>query len=85
MKGIPKIIEVKPLENMTLLVTFDNNIKKNYYVKQLVGKYPIFAELENEELFNLVHVECGGFGIAWTDEIDLSEYEIWENGIVINS
>ena len=40
MNGIPKIIDVKPLDNMTILVTFDNNIMKNYNLKKLINKYP---------------------------------------------
>ncbi len=81
MNGIPKIKEVKPLEDMMLMVTFDNNIKKKYDVKQLLSKYPIFNEIKNRAIFNLVHIDCGGYGVAWTDEIDISEYEIWNNGL----
>ena len=77
---VPRITDVKPLEDMNLMVTFDNNLEKKYDVKSLLDKYAVFEELKNEEIFNLVHVECGGFGIAWTDEIDLSRYEIWHNG-----
>lgn len=76
---VPRITDVKPLEDMNLMVTFDNNLEKKYDVKSLLDKYAVFEELKNEEIFNLVHVECGGFGIAWTDEIDLSRYEIWHN------
>ena len=83
MNGIPKIKDVKPLDDMILAVTFENNIKKNYDLKQLVDKYPVFNELKNKSVFNLVHVDCGGFGVAWTDEIDLSEYEIWNKGYEI--
>lgn len=50
-------------------------------VKPLTKKYDVFQQLQNKALFDLVRVDCGGFGIAWNDEIDLSEYEIWENGI----
>jgi hypothetical protein len=77
---VPRITDVKPLADMNLMVTFDNNFEKKYDVKSLLDKYAVFEELKNEEIFNLVHVECGGFGIAWTDEIDLSRYEIWHNG-----
>ncbi|MEI6603372.1 MAG: DUF2442 domain-containing protein [Clostridia bacterium] len=80
MKNIPRIIDVKPLENMVILVTFANNVTKNYDVKSLIERYPVFELLKNRNIFNMVHVECGGFGVAWTDEIDLSEYEIWEKG-----
>jgi hypothetical protein len=84
MNGIPRIKEVKPLDDMMLMVTFDNNIMKNYDVKKIIDKYPVFKELKNKNIFNLVHVDCGGYGISWTEEIDLSEYEIWDKGIQIS-
>jgi len=40
----------------------------------------VFKELENEELFNKVRVDLGGYGIIWNEEIDLSSEEIWANG-----
>ncbi|MEA1961421.1 MAG: DUF2442 domain-containing protein [Bacillota bacterium] len=78
---VPRIVHVKPLEELKLLVEFDDNTKKEYNVKRLLDKYEVFEKLKNKEVFNLVHVDCGGFGIAWTDEIDLSRYEIWHNGV----
>lgn len=78
-----RIQEVKPLDNMFLAVTFKNGILKKYDVKPLVQKYKIFKQLENKAIFDLAKVDCGGFGVAWTDELDLSEYEIWQNGITV--
>jgi hypothetical protein len=80
MNRIPNIKEVKPLDDLKLIVTFENNIKKKYDVKRLLDKYPVFGDLKSKHLFNLVHVDCGGYGIAWNDFIDLSKYEIWKNG-----
>ena len=80
MNGIPRIKDVKPLDDMMLMVTFDNNVVKRYDVKQIVNKFSAFEELRNKSIFDLVHVDCGGFGVAWTDDIDLSEYEIWNKG-----
>ena len=28
-----------------------------------------------------VKVDCGGYAICWDDEIDISEVELWDNGI----
>jgi hypothetical protein len=30
--------------------------------------------------FRAVRVDVGGYGISWSDSIDLSEYELWTNG-----
>jgi hypothetical protein len=27
-----------------------------------------------------VHVEPGGFAVAWGSSIDVSEYELWQHG-----
>jgi len=83
MKGIPRIKEVIPMNDLLLLVKFDDDTSKQYDVKPLLAKYPVFQALKNPELFKKVAVDCGGFGIAWNEEIDLSEYEIWNNGIEI--
>lgn len=31
----------------------------------------------------MARVEAGGYGISWSDELDLSEYELWEHGELI--
>ncbi len=80
MSIIPKIKLVKPMEDMILLVTFDNDVIKKFDIKSLIPKFPIYNRLKDEALFNSVQVDCGGYGIAWNDEIDISECELWENG-----
>ncbi|MBC7765420.1 MAG: DUF2442 domain-containing protein, partial [Hyphomonadaceae bacterium] len=70
---MPRIKDVKPLDDLMIMVTFANNVVKSYDVNKLINQYPVFEQLKNRAVFNLVHVDCGGFGIAWTDDIDLSE------------
>lgn len=79
-----KVKSVKPLENLCIAVIFENGIEKIYDVKQLFNNFEIYKELENEELFKLVKVDCGGYAISWNDEIDISEVELWENGVEKN-
>ena len=79
-----KVKDVKPLDDMKLFVSFENDVTKIYDVKQLIPEYPIYAELENKSLFNLVHVDCGGYAIAWNEDIDIPEVELWEGGIELN-
>lgn len=75
-----KVKEVKPLKNYILEITFFNEEIKYYDVSNLFEKWDIFNELrENKELFNKVKVDKGGYGISWSDEIDLSCDELWEN------
>ena len=74
----PKIKMVEVKENYILLVTFNNNIVKEYDCKLKLDSEP-FSVLKDKIIFNQVRVDAGGYGISWNDEVDLSEYEIWTN------
>lgn len=77
-----RVKDVTPLDNLTLSVLFVNGVRKKYDVKQLFAEFgPMFEPLrDNPALFKNVHVDCGGCGIAWNEDIDISECELWENG-----
>ena len=77
-----KVQRVTSLNNFTLLVTFKNQERKEYDVKPLFKKWDDFLPLEGDkELFGQVHVDAGGYGISWNDDIDLSCDELYFNGI----
>ena len=78
-----KVQDVLPLDNATLLVTFENGVKKKYDVKILFDSFENYKKLLDVNFFNNVKVDCGGYAICWDDEIDISEVELWENGIEI--
>jgi len=75
-----KVKSVEPLEDMILFVEFENGINKKYDVKQLIPQFSIYEDLKYNDLFKQVHVDCGGYAIAWNSDIDISECELWENG-----
>lgn len=76
-----KVSDVKPLKEYVLLVTFSDNSKKTYNVKQLFDKYQIFKALEYVKgLFEQVKVDTGGYGVSWNDDLDLSCDELYYNG-----
>ncbi len=77
----PKILSAQPLEDKKLRVKFANGIEKIYDCKPLIEKFEPFKALENEVLFKQVKVDAGGYGISWSDKLDLSEYELWVNAI----
>ena len=83
MKKIPKIKAVKTIGEALLLVTFESGIKKIYDCSSLLSR-PQFHLLASPAFFNAVHVDPGGYGISWSDDIDLSEYELWERGKAVN-
>lgn len=76
----PKIESVKALEDKKLLVTFQNGVQKVYHCAPLLD-LDVFQLLKNDAFFKAVKVDAGGYGISWNDDIDLSEYELWTNGV----
>lgn len=78
----PKVRSVKATDNHMLIVEFDNNQKKQYDVAPLLDK-EIFSPLKNTALFKSVRVEQGGWAVSWSDEIDLSEFELWSHGDIL--
>ncbi len=81
-----KIKNISPLPNFRLSVQFSEGITKIYDVKPLFERIPSFTELQNNlEEFYSVHVDVGGHGIVWSDELDLSCDELWERGTAVDT
>lgn len=79
MTKYPKVKSVIPSDNLHIIVTFDNDVIKKYDVSQLLSQFPDYEVLRSNDIFNLVHVDCGGYAVAWNDELDISECELWDN------
>ncbi|MBI5828878.1 MAG: DUF2442 domain-containing protein [Chloroflexi bacterium] len=78
----PTIKSVTPLKERRLLVTFVNGVQKVYDCHRVIN-LERFQLLKNEALFKAVTVDPGGYGVSWDDETDLSEYELWNNGVEV--
>jgi len=78
----PKILSVQALENKKLLVKFVNGIEKIYDCNPLLSM-DMFEVLKNDAFFKSVKVDSGCYGISWNDDTDLSEYELWTNGVEV--
>lgn len=76
----PRIKSVAPLEGKRLLVTFVNGVQKVYDCQRIMN-LERFGLLKYDAFFKAVTVDSGGYGISWDDEMDLSEYELWSNGV----
>ena len=63
-----EIIEVKPLENYNLLLTFENGEKRIKDMKPYLEK-GIFKKLKDKEFFKTVKILYGA--ISWNGEIEL--------------
>lgn len=62
------VIDVKPLENYKLFLTFENNEQKIFDVSPYleIGK---FVELKDKEIFNSVRISFDS--IEWSNQLDL--------------
>lgn len=77
---IPKIINVKPIaQEYSLIVFFNNGITKKVNLSKKLDE-ELYEDLKNKILFKQVRVDMGGYGISWNDDIDISEYELWQLG-----
>lgn len=81
-----KVKSVSALPDFKLSVQFSEGVTKIYDVTPLFDKWPMFAPLKvNPELFYTVEVDVGGYGIIWSDELDISCDELWANGEVVET
>ncbi|MFM9265199.1 DUF2442 domain-containing protein [Tychonema sp. BBK16] len=75
-----RIVSAKAIDDRTLMVKFTNLEIKKYEISKLLDD-PMFAPLINPGFFRNFTIEPGGYALVWNDEIDISEYELWQNGI----
>lgn len=80
----PKIIKIKiDSQHHKLMVLFDNGITKEVDFKEKLQE-DFYSDLNNKTLFEQAKVDSGGYGISWNDDIDISEYELWNIGKIID-
>lgn len=76
----PRIIEVKAMQDYSLLLTFSNNEKKMFDVKPYLNK-GIFTELKDAANFNSVKVFNGT--VLWQNDIDLCPDTLYIDSVTI--
>ena len=59
---------------------FSNGEKKSYDIGPLLH-IDSFSPLKNLPFFKSFCIEPGGVALSWGDRIDISEYELWKNGV----
>ena len=60
-----------------------NGVEKIYDCNPLLSM-EMFEVLKNDAFFKAIQVDSGGYGISWNDDADLSEYELWTNGVEVS-
>lgn len=74
----PRVINVKPEQNFTLMVTFTNGEQKSFDVKPYLG-IGMFKELKDESIFNSVKPFLGS--IQWSNGLDLCPDTLYLEGV----
>ena len=83
MEEIIKIKRICALADMKLLVEFQNGVTKIYDTKKLLKEYDFFEPLKDPEIFNMASVDYNGSAVIWNADMDVSEWELWTNGVEI--
>lgn len=75
----PRAVDVKPIEDYNLFVTFDNGEKKIYDVKPLI-KGDWFGQLKDINNFNSVRV--AGLSVEWAGGKDVCPDDLYYSSIL---
>jgi len=75
----PRIKSVEAKGDHLLVIEFEDSSRRIYDVAPLFKREP-FTLLQNPAFFKAVKVDSGGYAVCWSDDIDLSEYELWSRG-----
>jgi hypothetical protein len=75
------VIEVKPLEEFKLLLTFENKERRVFDVSPYL-KAGKFSELRDPSLFNTVRVKFDS--IEWSNSLDLDPELLYQESVKLN-
>lgn len=81
MKFPPRITGAQVLDNTTiLLIEFKNGEHREYDISQLFSE-PMFESLKKPNFLKSFVVAPGGAALVWNKDVDISENELWVNGV----
>ena len=76
--------KVRFLEDVVLEMTFQDGSIVRYDMSNMFSKYPQLKELRtNRQLFESGHLDPGGYGVIWNDDLDFDAMSIYEDGEVV--
>ncbi len=79
MQHYPKVRSVEPIPRKRLRVSFEDGSVRIYDCKPLLEE-PAFRHLNDDAFFRNVRPDPHGYGVAWNDDTDLAESELWLGG-----
>lgn len=78
----PTVIEVKPLEDYSLILRFDNGEERKFNVKPYIqGSW--YGMLEDKSYFR--SVKPNGFSVEWVDGQDLCPDELYYESSLVEA
>ena len=78
-----RALDLRFKDGTTLEVSFADGKVKQYDMRVLFTKYPQLCALEDRKLF--LSGRLLGYGIIWTDELDVETETIYENGKTVRT
>lgn len=76
--------KIKFLDDVLLELTFQDGKVIRYDMSSMFSKYPQLKELRNNrDLFINGHLDPGGYGIIWNEDLDFDTTSIYEDGEVV--
>ncbi len=73
------IIDVEPLQDYQLILTFENGEKRIFDMKPYMNR-GIFKELKDEKIFRSVRVSFDS--IEWSNQADIDPEVLYEDSVV---
>ena len=76
----PRPINVKPLEDYKLLITFNNDERRIFDIKPLLEQ-TMYQKLKNKEYFSIAKAD--GMCVFWDDEVDICPDMLYEDSVMV--
>ena len=75
---------VKFLDGLLIEMTFQDGKIIQYDLSQMETRFPQFKKLrDNRSLFTSGHLDPGGYGVIWNDELDFDAMSIYYGGQIV--
>ena len=76
--------KVKFLDDVKFELTYQDGTIVRYDMSAMLSKYPQLEELRKDrELFTHGHLDPGGYGIIWNEDLDFDTTSIYEDGEIV--
>ena len=79
-----RVQSVSMIDQNILQAIFIGGEVIQYDLRKMLSILPQFQEIINDpSLASKVHADTGGYGVSWSDDLDLDSETIWEDGVFI--